>query len=86
VTPHAWVSSRVGHGVAQCERCTVTLLEAAAIGTLNECPVEAPPPALGWRAVAAVSACAIGGLALGAGLAYLTSVYGFPIIHAWLQA
>lgn len=35
--PHHWRASTVGHGYMQCAYCMATMMEAAAIGTINEC-------------------------------------------------
>lgn len=35
--PHNWGTTRVGHGVMQCNNCTITFMEAVAIGCVNSC-------------------------------------------------
>lgn len=44
MTPHNWVPSKLGHGVAMCTVCKITMAECVAIGDLNDCtlPTENP--------------------------------------------
>ncbi|MBK9497152.1 MAG: hypothetical protein IPO08_22085 [Xanthomonadales bacterium] len=35
--PHHWVPSTLGHGHMMCDRCKITMMEAAAIGEMNHC-------------------------------------------------
>lgn len=40
---HEWVKSTLGHGYLMCRRCSMTDLEAAALGRLERCE----PPSVG---------------------------------------
>lgn len=42
VNPHDWVPSKLGHGESMCRKCMITNREAAALGRMNTCSVEAP--------------------------------------------
>lgn len=43
---HHWIKSTLGHGVMMCKNCSITVMEAAALGRANNCEAKMNEPKL----------------------------------------